>query len=122
MQVHRIAYHECVYVLATTIISISIVRPSYHSDELPVGWCLGGRVLATRLITAASGRVILISTGCYRNRHFTPPIFVRVVWLSDAMASTDPPASSGAELTQDSISALEYITQQEELGTALQKD
>jgi hypothetical protein len=32
------------------------------------------------------------------------------------MASTDPPASSGTELTKDSISALEYITQQEELG------
>jgi len=38
--------------------------------------------------------------------------------MGDAMASSDPAtAASTQQLTQDSISALEYLTQQEELGT-----
>ena len=52
-----------------------------------------------------------------------------VVWMNDAMSfpASDPPstakplASSSTQLSQDSISALEYITQQEELGTSFFK-
>ena len=50
--------------------------------------------------------------------------------MSDAMASSSSPASDppstastltspSTQLTQDSISALEYITQQEELGISV---